>query len=247
VWFTVVLMAVIAAIEPLGIAVLVVILSTPQPVRHLMGYLVGGFGASLVLGGVTLFVLDGVGGHSRRGLPAGIQIAVGVLALVLAAFVGSGIAERVRAQRQARRGGAGAGTAPATAAAQVPRGVEQLAAFQRLPGPVQKALGSESAWVAWVAGVLRGSLPNANYLAAIAAILGAGAGVATSVAALVVFNTVAFVLPAVFLVRFLVAPDATREHVDRLYLWTNTHRRLVVTVLAAVVGVYLLIMGVSKL
>jgi len=248
VWFTVVLMAVIGAMEPLGIAVIVVILSARQPVRHLVGYLVGGFGVSLVIGAVTLFALEGAGVGSGSGIPAEIEIAVAVLALVVAALVGSGIAERVRAKRQARRGASGgAGAGITTATAQAPRGLEQLAAFHKLPRPVQKALSSESAWVAWIAGVVRGVMPNANYVAAIAAILGAGVGVASSVAALVVFNGVAFVLPEVFLVWFLVAPDAAREHVDRLDLWTSNHRRLVVTVLAAVVGVYLLILGVSKL
>jgi len=244
---TVVLMAVIAWIDPMRIAAIVVILSRRQPVRHLVGCLVVGFGVSLITGAVILFVLEGVGVGSGSGIPAEIEIAVAVLALLVAALVGSGIAERVRAKRRARRstvGGAETGTTTTTA--EVPRGIEQLAAFQKLPGPIQRALKSESVWVAWIAGVAIG-MPSAYYLAAIAAILGAGAGVASSVAALLVFNIIAFVLTEGFLVRFLVAPDATREHVDRLYLWTRNHHRLVVTILAGVVGVYLLILGIGKL
>ena len=90
-------------------------------------------------------------------------------------------------------------------------------------------------------------MPTAYYLAAIAAILGAGAGVATSVAALIVFNVIAFALTEVFLVSFLWAPEATRERIRGLYVWTHDHHRLVVAVLAALVGAYLLIVGIGKL
>lgn len=49
------------------------------------------------------------------------------------------------------------------------------------------------------------------------------------------------------MVSFWAAPEATRKRVDQLYDWMNAHHRLVVTTLAGVVGVYLLIVGISKL
>ena len=249
-WFTVILMAIVAAVDPMRVATIVVILATRRPVRHLVAYLIGGFGVSLIVGAVILFALEGVGVGSRSGIPAEIEIAVGVLALLVAALVGSGIADKVRSRRQARRitaGGQDADTTTTTATTSaVPQGIEQLAAFQKLPGPIQKVLRSESAWVGWIAGVAIG-MPSAYYLAAIAAILGAGAGVTSSVAALIVFNVIAFMLSEVFLVSFLSAPEATRERVHQLYVWTQDHHRLVVTVLAAIVGVYLLIVGIGKL
>ncbi|HME76012.1 MAG TPA: GAP family protein [Mycobacterium sp.] len=249
-WFTVILMAIVAAVDPMRVATIVVILARRRPVRHLVAYLIGGFGVSLIVGAVILFALEGVGVGSRSGIPAEIEIAVGVLALLAAALVGSGIADKVRSRRQARRitaGGEDADTTTTTATTSaVPQGIEQLAAFQKLPGPIQKVLRSESAWVGWIAGVAIG-MPSAYYLAAIAAILGAGAGVTSSVAALIVFNVIAFMLSEVFLVSFLSAPEATRERVHQLYVWTQDHHRLVVTVLAAIVGVYLLIVGIGKL
>jgi Sap, sulfolipid-1-addressing protein len=48
-------------------------------------------------------------------------------------------------------------------------------------------------------------------------------------------------------VSFLVAPDATRARVNQLYEWANTHHRVVLATLAGVVGVYLLVIGISKL
>jgi len=226
-------------------AALVVILARRQPVRHLVAYLIGGFGVSLFVGAVVLFVLDGVGVGSGSGIPPEIEIAVGVLALVVAALVGSGIADKLRSRRHAGHVTADAGPTAATRT-EVPQGIEQLAAFQKLPGPMQKALRSESARVGWIAGVAIG-MPTAYYLAAIAAILGSGAGVATSVAALIVFNLIAFAITEVFLISFLRAPEATRERIRGLYVWTHDHHRLVVAVLAALVGAYLLIVGIGKL
>ena len=101
-------------------------------------------------------------------------------------------------------------------------------------------------WVACVAGVAIG-MPSAYYVAAIAAILNAGPGAASAVTALIVFNVVAFLLTEIFLVSFLRAPEATRQRVDEIYLWSTNHHRLVVAGTAAIVRVYLLILGPSKL
>ncbi len=67
-------------------------------------------------------------------------------------------------------------------------------------------------------------MPSAHYLTATAAILTAGASDRTAVAALLPFNVVAFALTEIPMVSFLVAPDATRARVDRLYAWSNAHR-----------------------
>lgn len=241
-WLTVVLMAIVAAVDPIRIAAIVVILSRRRPVRHLVAYLVGGFGVSLMVGAVVLFVLEGIGIGSGSGIPGEIEIGVAVLALLVAALVGTGIADKIRSRTSKSPPTAG-GT---SATAEVPQGIEQLAAFQKMPKPIQKVLKSESAWVGWIAGVAIG-MPSAYYLAAIAAILGAGVGTTAAVAALILFNVIAFALAEVFLVSYLAAPDATRERVRNVYLWTQQHHRAVVAGLATIVGLYLLLVGFSKL
>jgi Sap, sulfolipid-1-addressing protein len=49
------------------------------------------------------------------------------------------------------------------------------------------------------------------------------------------------------LVSFAIAPAATRARLDQLNRWMSTHQRLVITTLAGIVGVYLILIGVSKL
>jgi hypothetical protein len=244
-WGTVLLMAVVAGVDPARIAAVVFILSRARPMRLLVAYFIGGFGLSLIIGAVAVFVLKGAGFGQKSSVPPEIEIAVGVLALVAAALVGSGVAARLRDRAQARH------PAHATVSHGPPDpgarpGIEQLPGFDRLPARAQTALKSESPWVAWVAGLAVG-MPTAYYLAAIAAILKSGESAGAQVGALVVFNLVAFGLAEVPMVSFLVAPEATRTRVDQLYDWINAHHREVMTALAAVVGVYLVIVGISKL
>jgi Sap, sulfolipid-1-addressing protein len=201
-WGTVLLMAVVAGVDLARIAAVVFILSRPRPTRLLVAYFIGGFGLSLIIGAVAVFVLKGAETHAA-----------------------------------VTHGPPDPGTRP---------GIEQLPGFDRLPARAQAALKTESPWVAWIAGLAVG-LPTAYYLAATAAILNADGSAGAQVAALVVFNLITFGLAEIPMVSFRVAPDATRARVDQLYDWMNTHHRLVLTALAAVVGVYLVIVGISKL
>jgi hypothetical protein len=172
------------------------------------------------------------------------EIAVGGLALLVAVLVGTGIAARLRERVKSRRARDPGDMLPSTTDDSA--GLEKLPGFEKLPHRLQAALHNESPWVAWVYGVAFG-MPSAYYLAAIAAILKSGLGTGGQIAALLVFNTVAFSVAAIPLVSFAIAPEATRARVDQLYEWVSTHQRLVVTVLASLVGVYLIVVGISKL
>jgi len=239
-------MAVIAGLGPQRIASVVFILSRTRPIRLLLAYVLGGFGMTLIFGGVILFVLAEAGVGPSSVVPPEIEIAVGMVALVVAALVASGLAARVRDRsrsRHRRERGVVAG-GPPTSGRQ--RDVTQLPGYERMPRRVQAALESESPWIAWVAGVMVG-LPNLYLLAAIAAILDAGVETSSQIGALTVFSLVAFLHAVIPLTSFLVAPEATRDIADRLYAWLNAHGRRVVATLATVAGVYLLIKGISSL
>jgi hypothetical protein len=244
-WGTVLLMAVVAGVDPARIGAVAYILSRPSPMRLLVAYYVGGFGVSLIIGGVTVFVLGEADIGKSSSVPPQIEIAVGALALLVAVLVATGIAARVRDRAKARHPGDHAGDAPSTTAGE-PSGIEKLPGFEKLPQRAQNALRSESPWIAWIAGVAIG-MPTAYYLAAIAAILKSGVGTGGQIAGLLVFNLIAFAVAEVPLVSFLIAPEATRARTAQLYEWVSTHQRVVITVLATLVGVYLLIAGISKL
>jgi hypothetical protein len=207
---------------------------------------VGGFGLSLIIGGVVVFVLKEITLGKSSSVPPEIEIAVGALALLVAILVGSGVSARLRDNAQARHPDVTLPNLDSPANPDGPPGIESMPGFDKLPGRVKAALSKESPWVAWVAGLAVG-MPTAYYLAAIAAILKSGIGAGTQIAALVVFNVIAFAQAEVPIVSFLLAPNATRRRIVQLYAWVSSHQRVVITVLAGVVGVYLVIVGVSKL
>jgi len=245
-WGTVLLMAVVAGLDPARIGAVAYILTRRSPMRLLVAYYVGGFGVSLIIGGVAVFLLRTADVGKSSSVPPEIEIAVGVLALVVAALVGTGVAGRARERAQEKRHASTGSDATEQATTDTASGVERLPGFEKLPQHVQNALRSESPWIAWIAGVGIG-MPTAYYLAAIAAILKSGVGTGGQIGALLVFNVIAFTAVEIPLLSFLIAPDATRTRTDQLYQWVTSHQRVVITTLAGIVGIYLILIGISKL
>jgi len=245
-WGTVLLMAVVAGADPVRIGAVAFMLTRTKPMRLLLGYFIGGFGLSLIIGGVVAFVLKDLTFAKSSTVPPALEIAVGALAVLVAILVGTGVSASLRDKAQTRLPDAKLPNLDVSSHPDGPPGIESMPGFDKLPGRVKGALSKESPWVAWIAGLAVG-MPTAYYLAAIAAILKSGSSAGVQIVALVVFNVIAFAQAEVPIVSFVVAPDATRSRIDTLYRWVSSHQRVVVTVLAGVVGVYLLIVGISKI
>jgi hypothetical protein len=275
-FFNALLLGAAAAMDPALIGAVAFMLTRRRPRRLLAVYLVGGFGISMIAGVVVLFVLKNVGANTSSSVPPEIEIAVGVVLLLAAVLVATGLSARLRERLQARRGRrddgdlsggtaaraadppvAGPASSAATAAVDAGAGAqseigEKLAALEGVPvvrklvPRMRRALEAESPWVAWAAGVAVG-FPSAYYLAAIALILKSGGAPAAQVAALLVFNLALFAMVWIPLVCYLVAPAATKTRVAGLSAWAHTHRRLAIAVVAGLIGAYLIIVGITKL
>lgn len=215
--FTILVMAVVVSLEPFRIGMTVLMLNRPRPMLQLLAFLSGGFAMGMSVGLIVLFVF-------RRGLPEAtgvnlprVQILVGVLALLMAAV----LTVRVVAGR-------------------VNPGPGKLATGGR------QLLNRRSLWVAGVAG-LGIALPSVDYLAALAVILASGATATTQVAALLMFNVVAFAFVEIPLIAYLAAPRTTRASTVALHDWIRSRRRIEVAALLAGVGCVLLIVGIAGL
>ena len=239
------MMAVVAGAAPERIGAVAFMLTRTKPMRLLLSYFVGGFGLSLIIGVVVVFVLKEIDIGKSSSIPPQIEIAVGALSLLVSILVGTRVSATLRQKVLARHPEAHVPDLD-TPSSEGPPGIESLPGFDKLPARVKAALSKESPWVAWLVGIAVG-MPTAYYLAAIAAILKSGVGAGVQVAALVVFNVVAFAQAEIPIISFLIAPEATRTRIEQLYTWVSFHQRLVVTVLTGVVGIYLVIVGVSKL
>jgi hypothetical protein len=88
-WITVLVMAIAVSLEPFRIGMTVLMLNRPRPVLQLMAFLCGGFVMGTSVGLVVLFVLrPRLLGSAQFTLPK-VQIVIGVLALLVAAVVGT--------------------------------------------------------------------------------------------------------------------------------------------------------------
>ena len=246
-WGTVLLMAVGAGATPARIGAVAFMLTRREPIRLLVSYAVGGFGLSLIVGIVAVFVLKSIDVGKHSPVPPQIEIAVGAFSLVLSVLIGTGVSATLRQRMQSRHPVASPVVGrDGSASSADSSGRTPLPGFDKLPNRVKALLSKDSPWVAWIAGLAVGT-PNAYYVAAIAAILKGGFSAPTQVAALVVFNVIAFAQAAVPMISFRVAPEATRSRIEQLYTWVDAHQDLLLTVLTGVVGIYLVVVGVSKL
>ena len=84
---TIALLSLTSALNPTLIAATTVMLLLPHPKRLMLGYLLGAFAISIPLGVVIVLTLgsSGVVGTTQHTLSPAIDIALGALALVLAA------------------------------------------------------------------------------------------------------------------------------------------------------------------
>lgn len=241
-WSTVLVMAAVAAIDPLRIGVVAFMLSRSRPVRLLLPFFLFAFTANVAVGAAVVFVFKNATGGGGSTMPPGLEIGIGAVALVIAVLSATGQLERLVNRVRARRAvpaAVGDGTDGQPTDDAVP-------GLSKLPAGMQAALRGEAPWAAALLGLING-FPTPYYLAAMAAALTSGAAVAEQMAAMVVFNLVGFLAALIPIISFWVAPEATRSGVERLYAWMGRHHRLVVAVIAGAVGVFFLASGVSHL
>lgn len=243
-WGTVLVMAAVAAADPLRIGVVAYMLSRAHPIRLLMPFFVVAFSINVVVGAAVIFVFrDASPGDGGAGSPV-LEITGGVLALCLAAMSATGLLEALLRRLRRNRTAVGAGAGAHETAA--PPTLDSLPIVSKLPDGIKAGLRGDAGWAAGLLGLTNG-FPTPYYLAAMAAALTSGTAVGEQMAALVAFNIVGFLAALVPLISFWVAPQATRDYVERLYEAMKSRQRLVITVIAAAVGVFFIGLGISHL
>lgn len=241
-WSTVLVMAAVAAIDPLRIGVVAFMLSRSRPLRLLLPFFLFAFSANVAVGAAVVFGFKNATDDGGSTMSPGLEIGVGAVALVIAALSATGQLERLVNRVRSRR------AVPATVGEHGTEAVteDDVPGLSKLPSGMQAALRGEAPWAAALLGLING-FPTPYYLAAMAAALTSGAALAEQMAALVVFNLVGFLAAVIPIVSFWVAPEATRSGVERLYAWMGRHHRLVVAMIAGAVGVFFVASGISHL
>jgi hypothetical protein len=215
-----------AAFNPTLLAAVTVMLVLPDPKRLLIGYLLGALMTSITLGLVIVFALGGESSGTstaKRTINPALDIALGLIILVIAFVVGTGRDKR-RRERSARKKAEKADKAP-------PRW--------------QQALSGGSARTTFVVGALL-TLPGASYLAGLNEIAKQNVSDLEVVLAVVGFNLVMLALLEIPLLGYTVSPDRTAVTVHRFSEWLSAQGGRIALVLAVVVGIALVVRGVIE-
>lgn len=212
--------AFLAALNPTLLAATTVMLLLDHPRRLMLGYLLGALLTSMTLGLVIVFALDGSAKTSQHTLSPAYDLAIGALLVAISFGIRRwdrmALAERRRRRREAKP--------------------------EKGPPLWQRTLSRGSAWMTFVVGALL-TLPGAAYLIGLHKIAEQDASTARSVAMVLLFNVVMLALLEIPLVGFFVAPDRTREAVDRFKAWFARSARRLASRLALVLGALLILRG----
>lgn len=203
-----------AAVFPLLLACVALLISRPNPRRLLVGFYLGGLAISVASG---LWVLsrfkggDSVLGSDRSSPSPGVSIVAGAVALVLAWLM---ISARGRSRIEARR---------ARRAAPVE---------EAKPTWAEAHLDRANVLVAVAVGAAI-NLPGPFYLLALGDIAQGGYTRGQELGLILLFNVTMFLLLEVPLIGYLIAPEATTRRVAELSRWLRANGTVL---LGAIVG-----------
>jgi hypothetical protein len=252
-WGSVLTLALLFALNPVRLGVILLLISRPRPVPNLLAYWVGNLTASIPAVGVplTLLHVTPMFRSFTKNLPTSptvrhIQIGMGVLALSIAALMT--VRSLTRRRQRARLPTPGGTTSTLVLDSNRPTAISPLrgraqdaateggSAIRRLLRSVHNAWENGSLWVALVIGVFSGpELDLALFAAAI--IVASGAPIGTQVSAAIVFVFEILAVVEIALLSYLVTPAKTQAVLRPLHDWALAHRRQVLVAILAVVGV----------
>jgi hypothetical protein len=169
---------------------------------------------------------------ASRPIVAHAQVAIGVLALQIAALIAAQYWVRQRT--------------PAPVTGSGPSGLVQEPNAATGPSrlSVRGQLERGSLVVAFAAGIAMAT-PPVEYLGAIVAILASGAGAGAQVSAALMFTLVAFAVAEIPLISYLATPAKTQAVLLRLHDWIRARRQLILSVMVGVCGVLMVVAGMG--
>ena len=224
----IVLLALAAAVFPLLIACVAIILSRPEPRRLLVAFYVGGLLVSVTAGVLLLGAFNDHGtvvGNTTSHPSPGTSIVAGLVALLLAWLMASrrGRAQisRLRSRHPRRRGGSDDG-----------------------PSFAERHLAEASTTVAFAVGAAI-NLPGPFYVLALGEIASGSYSDVQAFGLILLFNAIMFTLIEVPLVGYIVRPARTADLVAALATWLNANGLRVMGWLVGVVGLSLIVQGIA--
>ena len=216
--------ALLAALNPTLLGATTVMLLLDHPRRLMLGYLLGALMTSVTLGLVIVFALDGSAKTAQHTLSPSLDLALGGILIVVSYAIRR--SERPEASERRRR--------------------KQEAKAKNEPPRWQRTLSRGSAWTTFAVGALL-TLPGASYLIGLHRIADQHSGTGPTVVKIVAFNLIMLALLELPLIGFFVAPDRTRDAVDRFKAWFAHNARRLAAHGALIIGALLIVRGLVYL
>ena len=238
----VLLLSLLAAIDPVRIGITALLIARPRPMLNLFAFWLGGivagisaaFAVLFFLRDFTLAVMRAVDSATSNPITAYVQLSVGALALSAAALL---IARSAARQHPPVPAGAGQSTVLLLEPDTSP-------ASGRLSIRCRLANGSIS--VAFIAGVALAT-PPVEYMAAMLAIVATERAAPAQLAAALGFTVVAFTVVEVPLITYLTAPTQTMAVVRRVNAWISDRRQDIPVIVVSAMGFMLLVSGMDRI
>lgn len=252
-WSSVLGAAFLLALNPVRLAIILLLISRPRPLQNLLAWWVGNLIVSIPTLLVPLMVLHATPTFTsfardsdNSSVVRHIKLGIGVLALSIAAL----IAVRSRTRERAQLPTPGGNASTLVSDSNKPTAISRLlsrardastgdgSAFWRLLGRAHNAWEDGSLWVAVVFGIICVPPPDV-VLFVLAAIVTSGAATGVQVSAAIAYVFVLLWVLEITLVSYLVAPAKTEAVLRVLRDWASAHRRQIPVAVFAVIGVAL--------
>ena len=234
------LMALGAATDPLRMGLVVLLMSRQRPVANLLAFWLGGMTGGIGVAIAVLLVVRDFALAVMRNLTSTVggfvsgrtEITIGVLVLLSAVYV---------ATRERKPVPVGGGDAPALAPQPSTPTI-----FSRLSARSRSPLTRRFIWPACLAGL--GSVtPPVECVVVFTVIMASGAAIGFQVGLFVAWTVVVLAVVEIPLVSYLAAPDKTQAMMLRLQNWIHAHRRQILQVGLALLGLMFVVKGVVSL
>jgi hypothetical protein len=228
------------------VAVVLVILTRDRPKPLLWAFWLSAMVVSCGSSYLALAVFRAKGtilGNTTRTVSPSVYLAVGVIALAVALFAatkrGRDLIGR-ELDKQMQKQGDGTGDPHGSIGDRARAKVEDVKAKG------EEALKRGSVWVAIAAGVILGA-PTPFSLAAVGIMVRNDYRLPVQLFLVLGFSLVTYLLVELPIISYVVRPDATAAQVDAFSTWLGTNKIQAAAAAAAVVGVLLIVKGLTAL
>jgi hypothetical protein len=221
-------LAFLSALYPTLLAVVVLVLQRPDPRRLLGAYLAGAMLTSMVVGYAIVTALregNAVGGSNHTVGPW-VNIAGGLVALLLVWFLAGDWGKERRERRKAKR--------------------EAKRSASERPPWSERVIQRGSVTLTFVVGMAL-NLPGAMYLVALKDIAQTDLTTVETVGVLLAYNLIMFQWAELPLIGYAIAPERTKVLITRMNHWLRSHALQLGIVICSIAAAFLITRGVVEL